>query len=285
MKKTVYCLILHILISGCTGPQDIAPSPSFPSRPSRPPDKGFHWEIVSGSGLKCWAQKNRTTCMIIDDSLPGARIVRNDDKSHCKIAIQIIPLPDKNITALLNAPQQIPGLDTSYSYIFREIPSERQGVRRYIPEPTRKNLRNSALLPTRIPYYFEVHENKPDKAICIQTGCDAFLFDAQSIVLTDDSLPEKTKDSLRSVQGILRIGHEVRTFTAAGDTTAYWVIDKTGQLMQAYEKATGNGIKNGKPVHAELKIKDIGKSDDGFASAYPSVYHIIEITKIDSINN
>ena len=58
------------------------------------------------------------------------------------------------------------------------------------------------------------------------------------------------------------------------------VIDKTGELLEAYDKLTG-GIKNGKPVYAELEVIDAGKSDEGFPASYPSVYQVV---KIDSMS-
>ncbi len=287
MKKAIYFLF-YLFSTGCTCTQNTESYPQFPVSPSHSPNEGFHWEIVSGAGLQCWTQQNQTVRLIPDDSLPGVRVVRNNDRQKSEVVIKILSLPDKDIASLSDTPQEIPELDTSVTYIFREIPSGRQGVKRYIPEPLETNTRSSntqtptKATPMYAPCYFEIHKNKPDKAIFIKTGRDTSLFDMQSIVLTNDTDPETKKDSLLTVQGTLRIGHEVRTFTADGDTTVYWIIDKTGKLIQAYENATGNGIKNGKPVHAVLKVKDMGKSNDGFAADYPSVYHIVEIIKINS---
>lgn len=83
------------------------------------------------------------------------------------------------------------------------------------------------------------------------------------------------------VSGTLTIGHEVRTFLPTGSTTAYWIVDRTGQLLQAYDELT-SGIKNGKPVHAELEVIDMGQSDDGFARDYAGVYHVTKIKKLEA---
>ena len=63
-------------------------------------------------------------------------------------------------------------------------------------------------------------------------------------------------------EGTLVFGHEVRSFTPEGKDEACWVVDKTGRLAQAYDSLTG-GVKNGRPVHAELEVIDMGRSHTG----------------------
>ena len=82
-----------------------------------------------------------------------------------------------------------------------------------------------------------------------------------------------------SVKGKLIIGAEVRSFFPEGSDEAYWVIDKTGKLYQQYDKIP-KGVKNGIPVYAELQVEDMGKSNEGFAANYKSVYHIHKINKL-----
>ncbi len=77
-------------------------------------------------------------------------------------------------------------------------------------------------------------------------------------------------------EGTLVFGHEVRSFTPEGKDEACWVVDKTGRLAQAYDSLTG-GVKNGRPVHAELEVIDMGRSDEGFAKTYESVYNVVRI--------
>lgn len=76
--------------------------------------------------------------------------------------------------------------------------------------------------------------------------------------------------------GTLIIGPEVRSFQPDGDPNTYWIVDRTGTLYQKYDCATG-GTKNGIPVHARLQVEDLGKSADGFARDYPSVYAVHRI--------
>jgi hypothetical protein len=71
----------------------------------------------------------------------------------------------------------------------------------------------------------------------------------------------------------------VKGFTSEGDSTDYWIVDKTGELLQKYDGET-KGIKNGTPVYVELEVIDMGKSDEGFAADYAGVYHVMKINKI-----
>ena len=91
--------------------------------------------------------------------------------------------------------------------------------------------------------------------------------------------PDTPTQKLLSVKGKLIIGHETRSFTSEGDSTDYWIVDKTGDLLQKYDGET-KGIKNGTPVYVELEVIDMGKSDEGFAADYAGVYHVMKINKI-----
>lgn len=81
--------------------------------------------------------------------------------------------------------------------------------------------------------------------------------------------------------GTLIIGHEVRAFTPDGDTTQYWLVDKTGNLMAKYQQAIGNGdIVKYAPVSAELKLQKIEQPVDGFGASYPGAYNVLEIVSV-----
>lgn len=82
-----------------------------------------------------------------------------------------------------------------------------------------------------------------------------------------------------TVRGEVIIGHEVRSFVQGGDSTAYWIVDETGELMQKYDEIT-EGTKNGMPVYAELEVVDAGKAEDGFAADYAGVYRILKINRL-----
>lgn len=103
---------------------------------------------------------------------------------------------------------------------------------------------------------------------------------------TTESLVEQGRQNVsemqtKRVEGRLIIGHEVYSFVADGDTADYWVIDKSGELEKQYDELT-KGQKNGTPVHAVLEVKDMGKSDEGFAAEYDGVLHVTKVCKLSA---
>lgn len=78
------------------------------------------------------------------------------------------------------------------------------------------------------------------------------------------------------LRGIVTFASERRTFQPEGDTTVYWLVDKSGFLQQKY-------VQSDQPewqVEAELEVKDIGKSKEGFGAAYGSTYQVMRIVKV-----
>ncbi len=90
-----------------------------------------------------------------------------------------------------------------------------------------------------------------------------------------------------AVKGLLVFGHEVSSFTPCGSSKSYWIKDvKTGDLYKKYKaimKATKSTVPY-TPVIAELVVKNIGKTKDGFAEQYDGVLETIEIKSVKSIN-
>lgn len=95
-------------------------------------------------------------------------------------------------------------------------------------------------------------------------------------VAIDDNM---SKDSLYTMEGELRIGHEVRAFTPSGSDREFWIVDKTGRLLEKYDKIT-KGQKNGKTVKATLRLEYNGKWDDGFAAEYDGTYLVREVVEL-----
>lgn len=78
------------------------------------------------------------------------------------------------------------------------------------------------------------------------------------------------------LRGIVTFASERCTFQPEGDTIVYWLVDKSGFLQQKY-------VQSGEPewrVAAELEVRDVGKSKEGFGSAYGSTYQVLRIIKI-----
>ncbi len=84
---------------------------------------------------------------------------------------------------------------------------------------------------------------------------------------------------LKTVKGTLILGHETRSFIPEGSCEAYWIVDKTGKLYRDYDKLT-KGVKNGTPLTAQLRVKDMGPSKEGFAATYKSVWHVYGIDSL-----
>lgn len=95
--------------------------------------------------------------------------------------------------------------------------------------------------------------------------------------------PATETDSTYTVSGQLVIAHEVRTFTADGDTTEQWIIDKSGKLISDYRSLTGDGVEKATPVKAVLKVKNLGKLDDGFAADYDNALEVVEIVSLQPL--
>ncbi len=87
-------------------------------------------------------------------------------------------------------------------------------------------------------------------------------------------------DSLITLRGRVVLAHEVRAFTPEGDTTEYWIVDRSGALERAYDRVTG-GQKNGKPALAKLKLRYKGHSDEGFAAQYEGVFEMEELISVE----
>ena len=95
--------------------------------------------------------------------------------------------------------------------------------------------------------------------------------------------PATETDSTYTVSGQLVIAHEVRAFTADGVTTEQWIIDKSGKLISDYRSLTSDGVEKATPVKAILKVKDLGKLDDGFAADYDNALEVVEIVSLQPL--
>ncbi|HIZ91506.1 MAG TPA: hypothetical protein H9807_05260 [Candidatus Bacteroides merdavium] len=87
-------------------------------------------------------------------------------------------------------------------------------------------------------------------------------------------------DSVIICSGRLVMGHESYAFVPDGDTLAYWVVDRSGDLKKYYEEALPADAEPYTPVSAELKVKMMGPSSEGFAADYDGVVEIQEIIRV-----
>lgn len=101
---------------------------------------------------------------------------------------------------------------------------------------------------------------------------------------TDNS--NEASDSIPYVvKGKVIMGHEVRSFTAKGDTLDYWIYDGSGELDSLYKKATEENVSPYTPVYAELKVYDKGKSTEGFAAEYAGTYEVVEVIEVKPLES
>ena len=91
-------------------------------------------------------------------------------------------------------------------------------------------------------------------------------------------------DKKKEVEGTIRLGHEVRAFTDNQDKKEYWLIDKSGNLEKAYQKAIGSNMMNYRSVKAKLTVQDLGKIKEGFAAEYDGTYEVQKIISLTPIS-
>ena len=82
---------------------------------------------------------------------------------------------------------------------------------------------------------------------------------------------------IKIVKGLVVMGHEADYFIPEGSEESYWVEDVNGQMQRAYDSLTVDVVRPYTPVTVKLKVKDVGKSSEGFAADYAGVYTIEEI--------
>lgn len=289
--RNAIALLAAAAIGACA-PKNPAPSadgPCFPEEPSREAYEGFYWEELSGAGIRLRAQRNDSLRIAIDDALPGARIERSGAPDSGKAVIRIFPLANNRIEDVLELLRREEGWDPEQTCRFREGRSNRPGVRCYdlVPTGTYAEQVAKACAEGPVPStcngwgmgnsgirYFEIHGNRPDRALFLEIGQDAPLFDERSIVFDTEA------DSTAVIRGHVVLAHEVRAFTPEGDTTEYWLQDQGGALEEAYDRLTG-GAKNGTPVRAELRVRYLGPLDEGFAAEYAGVYRVMEVIRLE----
>lgn len=102
----------------------------------------------------------------------------------------------------------------------------------------------------------------------------------RSATVNGESVEAPAGDSVVTVRGRLTIAHEVRSFTAEGDSVEYWVVDKSGDLIPRYTEVTGDDAKLGGTVYAELEVEPRGYSDEGFAAEYAGVYWVRRVVSV-----
>lgn len=174
-------------------------SETVKNEPTRKAYDGFVWKKISGAGLTLWVQENENIRLIADPSLPGISMVRKGDKAP-HMLIQVFHLPNKDINDVIRTLEKSENWDKRQTCKFEEIKSQRKGVRKFIMVPDGdyatevKAQMQSEPVPAPCngwgvgnsgQRYFEIHDSNPDKAIFIEIGQDAQLFDENSIIFSN----------------------------------------------------------------------------------------------------
>jgi hypothetical protein len=169
-------------------------------KPLREPYAGMSWEIVSGAGMEFWAQQSPDLRVGISETLPGAFVERMENGQPVALerVIQVFLLPSQKIEDLLPILAADEGWSKAEGCSFETIASNRAGVDRYELRPTGKARqayeKRAAVEPITHTCagwgmgnsgirYFEIHQSNPDKALFLEIGQEAPLFDENSIRL------------------------------------------------------------------------------------------------------
>lgn len=258
-----------------------------------PTDGDAGWKGVTGAGLKVSARQSNNFRVLADPSLPGMVLVKDGEARPVRL-VEVVDTYNRGIDGVLDNLRARKGWTKNLTCRFREIGSCRQGVRRYVLVPDGEYADSvcSRAVNGRVGAtcggwgigdsgirYFEIYDANPSKAVFVDMAAAGCALDENSIAFVNNAGQGLSKDILYTMEGELRIGHEVMSFAPSGSKNEYWFVDKTGKLEDEYDRMTG-GKKNGRPVKAVLKVEYRGKSDEGFAELYDGVMFVREVVSL-----
>lgn len=204
MKKIGFILLLNFIIIGCksvnTDNKSNTVKTNLNHKPKREAYDGFVWEKVVGAGIEFWAQRSKDLSVGISETLPGAFVEKQIDGNPVAVSlvIQVFPLKNQKIEDVFEFIQDDENWKQEEQCVFYEIPSNRKGVKRYELRPSGKALEEYKKLANEEPIthtcaiwgsgnsgirYFEIHDTNKNKAIFLEVGQEAPLFDEESIIV------------------------------------------------------------------------------------------------------
>jgi hypothetical protein len=183
-----------------TNENSLLNSPDTLTKPSRTPYKGFSWKKLKGKHFSVWVQKSKTIQIGLSETLPGAFVesTENDEITALEMVIQVFDLPTGKIEDVLNNLRAIESWNLEEGCTFEPINYDRKGVKRYVLKPSGKGWETYNQIAKQEPVnhtccnygmgnsgirYFEIHETNPNKAVFIELGQEAPLFDEQTLVV------------------------------------------------------------------------------------------------------
>ncbi len=172
--------------------------------PSREPYEGCVWKKTTGAGLEFWGQScdygEKKLEVNVSETLPG--VFLEDVTSGSPVAVQelirVFELPKGVIEDVLPVLADDMNWNTSDLCAFTKQDSHKTGISKYTLMPTGAALakfeadgKNEPILDTCAGYgmgnsgvhYFEIHDSNPNKALFIQAGQEAPLFDENTIIV------------------------------------------------------------------------------------------------------
>lgn len=204
MKKIGFILLLNFILIGCksvnTDNKSNTVKTNLNHKPKREAYDGFVWEKVVGAGIEFWAQRSKDLSIGISETLPGAFVEKQIDGNPVAVSlvIQVFPLKNQKIEDVFEFIQDDENWKQEEQCVFYEIPSNRKGVKRYELRPSGKALEEYKKLANEEPIthtcaiwgsgnsgirYFEIHDTNKNKAIFLEVGQEAPLFDEESIIV------------------------------------------------------------------------------------------------------
>jgi hypothetical protein len=171
--------------------------------PSREAYGGCIWETLSGAGIALFAQRCTTDDRILtlgmSETLPGVFLEEETPSGRVALGalIRIFDIPQGDMDAVLPILAQSQTWNTAHGCVFSRNETESSPtITRYDLSPTGQALeeyqRAAAMEPVTSTCdgygmgnsgirYFEVHESNPTKALFLEIGQEAPLYDEHSI--------------------------------------------------------------------------------------------------------
>jgi hypothetical protein len=204
MKKIGIFLFLSSFLFSCkttnTYKDEFKNTETYNNMPKREAYPGFVWEKVSGAGIEFWAQRSKEFSVGISGTLPGAFVEKQVDGSPVALGlvIQVFHLKNQKIEDVFEVLQEDENWNQADACVFHKIDCKRKGVTRYELRPSGESLKAYQKQAEEGPVtntcviwgsgnsgirYFEIHDTNKNKAIFIEVGQEAPLFDEESIVV------------------------------------------------------------------------------------------------------
>lgn len=181
---------------------EVFKGPINPTAPLREAYDGCTWERTKGAGLELWGQScdfsDQKLRIAASETLPGIFLenITNESPIASEMLIRVFPITSGVIDEVLSILSLEENWREAEGCRFTMDDSTRGDVTRYILQPTGDALQAFTDLAAQEPIvstcagyglgnsgirYFEIHDSNPEKALFIEIGQEAPLFDEETI--------------------------------------------------------------------------------------------------------